>query len=102
MISEIHNYFDNYKNCINGIHVYCTYDKISISFSPRSFAEKSYIQHILQNFIKVIQPKLSKSMTLEVNVNHTHNIQNIKVTHQTKQLPHYKEPDFDYMPEIMD
>ena len=102
MISDIHEFFDHYKQCINGFHIYCGTDKISISVSPRSFAEKNYVQHILQQFITSIQPKLTKNITLEVTVNKISDIKNIKITQSSKNHFDHKDPDFDYMPEIMD
>lgn len=103
MIADIYDYFDNYKNCVHGLHVYCNGDKIALSFSPRSFAEKNYIHHILKKFVETIKTKLTHNVTLEINVNKFTDIKNIKVTHKSDpDKIFHKEPDFDYMPETMD
>lgn len=101
MIQDVHEFFDNYKDRIHGFHVYCTPYKISISVSPRTFTEESYLEHVLKKFMHEIKPKLKKEMVLEITVNNRPSLKKLIVNHKEQEFID-KDPDFDYMNEVIE
>lgn len=103
MLLELQEFFDDYSKAINGVHIYHKPDRIAISFSPKTNTQQSYIEHLLENFVTKMKPKLTEHVLLEVTVNNLPSVKKIIVTKSSSDLAELaKIPDFDYMNVQMD